>query len=95
MAGGDAAERCSAKAAAAASKRLRAETAVPRSTYVGTDGVHVRDDLAVLNGVGHGGAILVEMGNLANKADWAVLATSAGRASVAKALSNAAVDTLR
>ena len=55
------------------------------STYLGTDGLYGRADLAGLN-LAQYPSILIEMGNMKNAADAAVLASADGRARYATAV---------
>ncbi len=55
------------------------------STYRGTDGLYGRADLAGLN-LAQYPSILIEMGNMKNADDAAVLTSASGRASYAAAV---------
>jgi N-acetylmuramoyl-L-alanine amidase len=55
------------------------------STYRGTDGLYGRADLAGLN-LAQYPSILIEMGNMKNAADAAVLSSAEGRAHLASAV---------
>ena len=58
---------------------------MPPSTYRGTDGLYGRSDLAGLN-LAQYPSILIEMGNMKNPDDAAILTSADGRASRAAAV---------
>ena len=94
MAGGSALE---AKSLAAA-KVLVGEldhTDIPRSNYIGSGtGIAPRTDIAGVNLLQTSPGVMLEMGNLRNASDWAVLKTSAGQDAIAPAFGSAAVKIL-
>ena len=94
MAGGSALE---AKSLAAA-KVLVGEldhTDIPRSNYIGSGtGIAPRTDIAGVNLLQTSPGVMLEMGNLRNASDWAVLKTSAGQDAIARAFASAAVKIL-
>jgi N-acetylmuramoyl-L-alanine amidase len=55
------------------------------STYVGSDGYYPRDDLAALN-LATGPATFLELGNMRNSGDAALLSSPAGRQRIAEAV---------
>jgi N-acetylmuramoyl-L-alanine amidase len=66
--------------------QLRAAGLVP-STYVGTDGLNPRSDIAGLN-LAQYPSILVELGNMKNPADVSLITTAEGRQKYADAVVN-------
>jgi N-acetylmuramoyl-L-alanine amidase len=64
--------------------QLRASGLVP-STYIGTDGLNPRSDIAGLN-LAQYPSILVELGNMKNPADAGLITTSEGRQKYADAV---------
>lgn len=93
MLGGPAAENASAQAAATLVTDLKATSGMPMSTYVGSDadGTLRRDnELAVLNTMKTGPALLLEVGNIRQKDDWAYLTSEAGQAKFAASLAQGA-----
>jgi N-acetylmuramoyl-L-alanine amidase len=64
-----------------------AQTAMPASTYDGTDGIAARDDLAGLN-LSTVPKVLIECGNMRNATDAALLVTSAWQAQAARAIAS-------
>jgi N-acetylmuramoyl-L-alanine amidase len=60
---------------------------IPPANYVGTDGLYGRADLAGLN-LAQYPAVLVELGNMKNPADSALITTPDGRAKYAAAVVN-------
>lgn len=65
-----------------------ADTVMPISTYDGTDGISLRDDLAGLN-LATEPKVLIECGNMRNATDAALLVTPAFQQSAAKAMAQA------
>ena len=66
--------------------QLRAAGLVP-STYIGTDGLNPRSDIAGLN-LAQYPSILVELGNMKNPADAGLITTPEGRQKYADAVVN-------
>ena len=64
--------------------QLRASGLVP-STYIGTDGLNPRSDIAGLN-LAQYPSILVELGNMKNPADSGLIKTPEGRQKYADAV---------
>lgn len=63
---------------------------IPRSSYLGADGLYGRADLAGLN-LAEYPAVLVELGNMRNAQDAALLESADGRAQYAAAVTNGIV----
>jgi N-acetylmuramoyl-L-alanine amidase len=63
------------------------EAGFPPSTYIGSDGLYGRDDLAGLN-LAEYPAVLVELGNMRNADDAAQMESADGRAKYATAVTN-------
>jgi N-acetylmuramoyl-L-alanine amidase len=75
--------------------RMLAESGLRYATYLaGGTGLDDRNDIAGLN-LSTRPAILVECGNMRNRADAALQATPAGRARIARALADGILDFLR
>jgi len=62
-----------------------AAAGIPPSTYIGTDGLNPRSDIAGLN-LAQYPSILVEMGNMKNPVDSALMASPEGRQKYAEAV---------
>lgn len=76
---------------------MKKDSAMPTSNYEGKPGdpVAVRsNDLAMLNGVATGPAILTEVGVMQNAGDYAILASPEGQDGIAKAVAEAATAML-
>ncbi len=76
---------------------MKRDSTIPMSNYEGTPGdpIAVRDrDLAQLNGVATGPAILTELGVIQNNGDYAILTSPAGQDAIAKALAATVEDML-
>ena len=69
---------------------LRAGTAMPPSNYDGVNGLKARDDLAGLN-LTRVPTVLVEVGNMRNATDAALLASAPFQQQVARALTTAII----
>lgn len=67
---------------------------IPPSTYIGTDGLNPRADIAGLN-LAQYPSILVELGNMKNPADSAQMESAAGRQKYADAVVNGIVAFLQ
>nr|WP_046282692.1 Rv3717 family N-acetylmuramoyl-L-alanine amidase [Mycobacterium sp. UM_NZ2] len=65
-------------------------TGIPQSSYLGADGLYGRADLAGLN-LAEYPAVLVELGNMRNAQDAALLESADGRAQYAAAVTNGIV----
>lgn len=70
-----------------------AQTAIPTSTYLGTDGIDARGDLGGLN-LSKVPKVFVECGNLRNAADVAILTDADGRQRIAAAIATALLQYL-
>nr|NLI50338.1 N-acetylmuramoyl-L-alanine amidase [Propionibacterium sp.] len=95
MAGGEAVAAASKKAATIMVGDLRANTRIPTSNYVGSalDGTYENSDtLGVLNTMRTGPAILVEIGNIIQTDDWAIMSSPEGQEEIARALAIGAAD---
>lgn len=94
MVGGAAVERRSVALARALRAAMDGGTAMPHSTYVG-DGtaIHARTDVAGLNLIRVPG-VMMEMGNMRNATDLALLRSPAFRTAAAKAIAAAVVSAL-
>ncbi len=62
-----------------------AASGIPPATYIGTDGLNPRTDIAGLN-LAQYPSILVELGNMKNPVDSALMTTEAGRQKYAQAV---------
>lgn len=88
MAGGSAIEAKSKALAKQVRAALQAETAMPRSTYIGKGtALSSRSDLATLN-FSQRVAVMMEMGNMRHAKDAALLKSAAWRAKAAVALAD-------
>jgi N-acetylmuramoyl-L-alanine amidase len=67
-----------------------AQTGLPPANYIGSDGLHGRDDLAGLN-LAQYPAVLVELGNMKNAGDAARMQSADGRAKYAVAVTRGIV----
>lgn len=95
MDGGAEVEAASRVLAENARDALERHTAMPRSTYIGKGtGLSPRSDIATVNLLESTPGIMVEMGNMRQSADIALLASEEFRAQAAQALAEAAVETL-
>lgn len=96
MAGGATVVAQSKVAATTMRDALAAQTLIPVANYIGDkSGLYVRSsDLGVLNNMQTGPALLVEIGNIIQTDDWAVLSTDAGKQALADALAAGATDIL-
>lgn len=93
MVGGPAVERTSLRLAREVRRRMDA-TAMPRSTYIGAGtAFSPRTDIATLNLSEHPG-VMMEMGNMRNAADVALLRSKDFRRAAAVALAEAAAAVL-
>lgn len=94
MVGGAAVERRSVALARALRAAMDGGTAMPHSTYVG-DGtaIHARTDVAGLNLIRVPG-VMMEMGNMRNATDLALLRSPAFRTAAAKAIAAAVMSAL-
>ena len=63
----------------------RARTGIPTSTYIGTNGINPRADMAGLN-LSVVPKVLVECGNMRNAGDAAFMSSTTGRQKVAEGL---------
>jgi N-acetylmuramoyl-L-alanine amidase len=63
----------------------RARTGIPTSTYIGTDGINPRADMAGLN-LSVVPKVLVECGNMRNAGDATFLSGATGRQRIAEGL---------
>lgn len=89
MAGGDRIEQESRRLAGALRAALPKEAGVPRSTYIGKGtAMSPRSDIATLN-FAKVPAVMMEMGNMRNAKDAALLRSSAWRARAATAMADA------
>lgn len=94
MAGGARAERASTALAEDLRHALEAETSMPRSTYIGKGAaLSYRSDLATLN-LSKRPAVMLEMGNMRNAKDAALLASPAFRRDAADAIADALAKSL-
>ena len=84
----------SLRLARAVDRALTTSAVLPPSTYVGRDGYSVRDDLAGLN-LSTRPAIFVELGNMRNATDAAILVSPTMRERLALALDAGLVSFLR
>ena len=95
MAGGAGLEARSADAAGVLVSEFDRWGWLPRSTYIGGGtGIDRRTDIAGLNLLTGAPGVMLEMGNLRDPDDWAVLRTDAARAAIAQALAATAERTL-
>ncbi len=95
MAGGAALADRSAAVAGQLVAELDRWGQLPRSTYLGGgSGIDRRTDIAGLNLLTGAPGVMLEMGNLRNADDWAVLKTDAARAAIAEALATTAEHAL-
>lgn len=89
MVGGAKVEAASRRLATQVRNALQAGTPMPRSSYIGGGtALHARTDLGTLN-LSQRPAVLIEMGNMRNATDAALLASASFRARVATALTAA------
>lgn len=89
MAGGTTTEQASRRLAEQIRTMLPAQTGMPRSTYIGKGtALSPRSDIATLN-FARVPAVMMEMGNMRNAADAALLTSSAWRTKAATALADA------
>mgnify|MGYP000901106362 CR=1 FL=1 len=94
MAGGAAVERQSLALAKDLRHALADGTSMPRSTYVGGGtALSLRDDLGTLN-LSRRPAVMLEMGNMRNSRDAALLASKAFRKKAADAIADGLVTAL-
>lgn len=95
MAGGTKLEKASKQFAVNARAALQAATKMPRSTYIGGGtALSRRSDIATLNLLKQTPGIMIEIGNMRHKKDLKLMKSSTFRKQVAKALAEAAVETL-
>lgn len=88
MAGGTAVEKSSAALAKSLRRALQTGTAMPRSTYIGGGtALSFRNDLGTLN-LSRRTAVMLEMGNMRNATDAALLGSAAFRTKAAEALAD-------
>lgn len=95
MVGGEPVQAASKTAATIMVGALKANTTMPVSNYIGSalDGTFEESDtLGVLNTMKTGPAILVEVGNIIQPDDWAILSSDAGQEEMARALVIGAAD---
>lgn len=89
MTGGKQVEQQSLTLAKRVRHALEAETPMPRSTYIGGGtALNSRDDLGTLN-LAERPAVMIEMGNMRNATDAALLGSASFRTKVAAALADA------
>ncbi len=89
MTGGSKVEQKSLALAKQVRHALETETPMPRSTYIGAGtALDSRDDLGTLN-LSERPAVLIEMGNMRNATDAALLGSTSFRTKVARALADA------
>lgn len=88
------AQRGPAKRLARALRDGMRDAGHPVSTYLGSDGLWARDDLAGLN-LSERPAVLVECGNMRNPRESAAMATTAGRQRYADAIADGVTHYLR
>jgi N-acetylmuramoyl-L-alanine amidase len=94
MAGGRSVEKASTALAKDLRHTLETGTAMPRSTYIGRGtALSFRNDLGTLN-LSTRPAVMLEMGNMRNSADAALLGSVKFRAQAAKALADGLVAAL-
>lgn len=95
MIGGPSVERRSLALARDLRAAMDAGTAMPHSTYIGGgSAIHLRTDTAGLNLTRVPG-VMMEMGNMRNATDLALLRSPAFRTAAAKAIAAGVVDNLR
>lgn len=95
MVGGAAVEARSKALALNLRSRIRSQAGMPRSTYLGTrTALSVRSDIAGLN-LSRIPAVMLEAGNMRNKADARLLASAAWRVRLAHALADGVVASLK
>ncbi|MFT3969363.1 MAG: N-acetylmuramoyl-L-alanine amidase [Micropruina sp.] len=95
MSGGSTLERRSERLATLARAELEQHTTMPRSTYIGGGtALSPRSDIATLNLLTRTPGIMLEMGNMRNPADLALLRSKAFQLQVAAALADAAQRSL-
>ncbi len=64
---------------------FRARTGVPPATYIGTNGINTRSDMAGLN-LSTVPKVLIECGNMRNSGDAAIMASPGGRQKMAEGI---------
>ena len=95
MLGGRAVERNSIALARELRAAMDAGTTMPHSTYIGNGtAIHARTDVAGLNLI-HVPGVMMEMGNMRNATDLALLRSPAFRAAAAQAIADGVVTSLR
>lgn len=95
MVGGTAVERQSLALAKDLRRALEKSTSMPRSTYIGGGtALSLRTDLGTLN-LSQRPAVMLEMGNMRNSRDAALLTSKAFRAKAAEAIADGLVEALR
>lgn len=95
MVAGSAVEARSKALALALRSRIARQSGMPRSTYIGRGtALSVRSDIAGLN-LSRIPAVMLEAGNMRNKADAALLGSAAWRVKLARALADGVVAALK
>lgn len=95
MLGGDAVAAASKKAATMMVGDFKANTRIPVSNYMGSalnGTIEESNSLGVLNTMKTGPAILLEVGNIIQADDWAILSDAEGQEEVARALAIGAAN---